>query len=186
MICLWSWAATTMEFQSAPKASCRERLKRLQREDNMDRSCIDHRMPDAYIFGLQQASRDKHELDMPVATELRVIHRPETNQQSIRLYDMCSIKQTASMVWETLNTESAACQRRWSELRNCTWHCIGRLEGTTPNVSRRLIVHDKLSQPKEDGKLKHRRLAQSFWNESHLKFRSSYRIISHCLACVVG
>uniref|UniRef100_M4C330 Uncharacterized protein n=1 Tax=Hyaloperonospora arabidopsidis (strain Emoy2) TaxID=559515 RepID=M4C330_HYAAE len=66
-----------MEFQSAPKASCRERLKRLQREDNMDRSCIDHRMPDAYIFGLQQTSRDKHELDMPVATGRR-----QTNSRS--------------------------------------------------------------------------------------------------------
>uniref|UniRef100_M4B639 FYVE-type domain-containing protein n=1 Tax=Hyaloperonospora arabidopsidis (strain Emoy2) TaxID=559515 RepID=M4B639_HYAAE len=55
----------TGNFSRLQELSSRERLERLQREDNMARSGNDHRMPDAYMSALQQASRDKHELDMP-------------------------------------------------------------------------------------------------------------------------
>ncbi|CAI5739391.1 unnamed protein product [Hyaloperonospora brassicae] len=55
----------TRNFSRLQELSSRERLERLQREDNMARSNTDHRMPDAYMSALQQASRDKHEFDVP-------------------------------------------------------------------------------------------------------------------------
>ncbi|KAG7381560.1 hypothetical protein PHYPSEUDO_005910 [Phytophthora pseudosyringae] len=53
-------------FSRLQELSNRERLAQLQREGNyMSRSSIDHRMPDAYMSALQQASRDKHDFDAP-------------------------------------------------------------------------------------------------------------------------
>ncbi|KAG1703493.1 hypothetical protein DVH05_007440 [Phytophthora capsici] len=53
-------------FSRLQELSSRERLAQLQRENNyMTRSSIDHRMPDAYMSALQQASRDKHDFDAP-------------------------------------------------------------------------------------------------------------------------
>ncbi|ETP29612.1 hypothetical protein F442_21247 [Phytophthora nicotianae P10297] len=53
-------------FSRLQELSSRERLEQLQRQDNyMSRSSIDHRMPDAYMSALQQASRDKHDFDAP-------------------------------------------------------------------------------------------------------------------------
>ncbi|KAG3015393.1 hypothetical protein PC121_g3552 [Phytophthora cactorum] len=53
-------------FSRLQELSSRERLEQLQRQGNyMTRSSIDHRMPDAYMSALQQASRDKHDFDAP-------------------------------------------------------------------------------------------------------------------------
>ncbi|KAL4094552.1 hypothetical protein PRIC1_010213 [Phytophthora ramorum] len=53
-------------FSRLQELSSRERLEQLQRQGNyMTRSSIDHRMPDAYMSALQQASRDKHDFDVP-------------------------------------------------------------------------------------------------------------------------
>ncbi|EEY56182.1 uncharacterized protein PITG_08974 [Phytophthora infestans T30-4] len=53
-------------FSRLQELSSRERLEQLQRQDNyMSRSSSDHRMPDAYMSALQQASRDKHDFDAP-------------------------------------------------------------------------------------------------------------------------
>ncbi|GMF20234.1 unnamed protein product [Phytophthora lilii] len=53
-------------FSRLQELSSRERLEQLQRQGNyMSRSSMDHRMPDAYMSALQQASRDKREFDAP-------------------------------------------------------------------------------------------------------------------------
>ncbi|KAL8003211.1 putative FYVE zinc finger, Zinc finger, FYVE/PHD-type, Zinc finger, RING/FYVE/PHD-type [Plasmopara halstedii] len=53
-------------FSRLQVLSSRERLKQLQLEDNMMLNS-DHRMPDAYMSALEQASRDKLDFDAPPA-----------------------------------------------------------------------------------------------------------------------
>ena len=79
-------SADTGNFRRVQEMSSREPLKRLQRENNMARSCIDYRMLDAYMSELQQASREKHELDMPNSpiSVKRFLHIPRDIRRQAR------------------------------------------------------------------------------------------------------